>query len=87
MCWCFKIFFRVFGNLANRIFSDCLVATYKMCCTCCFRAKSGNRNVVISTIYESKYGMIIQRRIILNFDRLHIIFLIKNKNRTNKIIG
>ncbi|XP_031352418.1 uncharacterized protein LOC116177567 [Photinus pyralis] len=51
MCWCFKVFFRVFGNLANRIFSDCLDATYKMCCVCfCMR-----NNSLQSSIYDSKH--------------------------------
>lgn len=34
MCWWgFKVFLRVFGNLASRILADTLDASYKMCTT------------------------------------------------------
>lgn len=40
MCWGFKVFVKVFGNLAGRIFRDALDATYKICAVCICNSKN-----------------------------------------------
>lgn len=34
-CWCFKVFFRVFGNLTRRLFIDLIDLIYNLCAFCC----------------------------------------------------
>ncbi|KAJ8923012.1 hypothetical protein NQ315_001560 [Exocentrus adspersus] len=39
MCWCFKVFFLLSGNLTTRICTDLLDCFYNMCAFCCCNAR------------------------------------------------
>lgn len=58
MCWWgFKVFLRVFGNLASRILADTLDASYKMCTTLCPCGCSNTANSAVISVQPHQQHM------------------------------